>query len=182
LSAPPSVPGSVPLGQPVADSQDEMIQSALDTAPSDSEWSVAAAPLAGPAKATTPQTLLNFIATGYPEKGLPCFGCVKKVHTKADVGLPGPFNYVYHGDRSLYIVSFTDVSFKGNCKLAVAVTSKKTVIDKFGTTAKNNKPNYYYLYWNTRSFPSYSGLATMTASLSCPHNGTQKTSAPIFFE
>jgi len=133
-------------------------------------------------KAAAPAIIMNFVATGYPYKGLPCFSCVANVGTKDNVGLPGPYNAVTHGDRWLYTVSYTDLGFKGNCKLAVAITAKNKVVDKFSTTAKKNKPNFYYLYWDSRKFPNYSGLATVTASLSCPGAGTKKTTAQMFFE
>lgn len=158
------------------------IQNALDSAPNDPAWTSSAqhVPVAPNAKA--PAILMNFVATGYPYKGLPCFTCVKGVQTKDNIGLPGPYNDVTHGDRWLYTVSYTDVSFKGNCSLAVAITAKNKTIDTFATTAKNNKPEFYYLYWDSRKFPKYSGPATVTASLSCPGAGTQKTSAQMFFE
>jgi hypothetical protein len=182
LTTAPSVLGSAPSAQAAASGEDAMIQAALDSAPNDSGWAFAVAPLPVAPKVKSPQVLMNFIATGYPEKGLPCFTCVKKVHTKDDVGLPGPYNYVFDGDAWTYTVSYTDISFKGNCKLAVAITSKAKTIDKFATSANHNKPGFYYLYWDTRNFPAYSGSATVTAALTCPHAGTQKTSAAIVFE
>jgi hypothetical protein len=178
----PSVPSSAQIAQPAPTSEDAMIQAALDSAPNDSGWTFAAAPLAVAPKVKTPKVLLNFVATGYPADGLPCFTCVKKVTTKDNVGLPGPFNYVFHGDAWQYIISYTDISFKGNCEVAIAITSGKKVIDKFATSADDNKPEFYYLYWDTRRFPAFSGLATVTADLSCPGTGKQKTSAPIVFE
>lgn len=148
----------------------------------DSGWGFSAQHfLAGP-NAKAPAILMNFVATGYPYKGLPCFTCVKGVQTKDNIGLPGPYNDIPHGKSWMYTVSYTDVSFKGNCKLAVTIASKNKTIDNFSTTAKNNKPTFYYMYWNTRKFPKYTGSATVTASLSCSGAGSQSTSAQIFFE
>ncbi len=177
----PAVPGAGAARLQPASSEDITIQNALDSASNNPNWSSSSKQFAVAPNAKGPKFLMNFIATGFPYKGLPCFRCVK-VKTTDNVGLPGPYNDVTHGDPWIYTVSYTDRSFKGNCSLAVAITAKSKTIDKFATTAKNNKPTFYYMYWDTRKFPKYSGPATVTASLSCPGAGSQKTSAPMYFE
>lgn len=180
MSAAPTVAGAARVRP--ANVEDATIQNALDSAPDDPGFASSTRQFSVEPNAKAPAILMNFVATGFPYRGLPCFTCVKGVQTKDNIGLPGPYNDIPRGDHWMYTASYTDVSYKGNCKLAVAITNKSKTIDKFSTTAKNNKPTYYYMYWDTRKFPKYSGPATVTASLTCGSVGTQKTSASIFFE
>jgi hypothetical protein len=111
----------------------------------------------------------------------PCFGCIRGVKSQDDVGLPVPNNCVPSGDLWEYFVSWTNVTFTGNCKLSWTIAAAKKVLENFSYEAKDLSGGPY-LYGFDRSRPSYSGPATLTAGVDCSGAGKQSTSAPLIFQ
>jgi hypothetical protein len=131
------------------------------------------------AKATP--VLINFVSDGPAQGGVPCIDCVSGASSSDNVGLTGPSSYIPTGDTWQYSLSFTDISYKGKCKLAWAITSGKKVVDSFSVTINLPSSGGFVLYAQNRSRPKYSGSATLTGKVTCGSTA-QMAQAPLEFQ
>lgn len=123
---------------------------------------------------------MNFVSNGPAQGGVPCIACVNGAQTNDNIGLTGPSSYVPKGATWEYSVSFTDISYKGKCKLAWSITSGKKIIDSFSATIKLTSAGGFVLYALNRARPSYSGLAQLTGKVTC--GSSQILQAPLEFQ
>ncbi len=138
-------------------------------------------PLAIHARAGARAFLMNFVANGPNQGGVPCIGCVAGATTSDNIGMTGPSSYVLSRTYWQYAISYTDISYVGNCKLAWDITSGKKTIDKFSKTIHLASAGGYVLYAIARPRPKYSGSATFTGTVTCGKD-TQSSSAPLEFQ
>lgn len=126
--------------------------------------------------------IINFVAAGINAGGLPCFDCVNGA-SGFTFGLPGPFNYVYTNTYQQYNVTWTNISFAGNCKVSVATASGKTKIQSASATVKGITSGLgTYDYAFPLEHPSsYSGPAVLTGEVKCGSE-TQTTTASLIYE
>jgi len=131
--------------------------------------------------AGAPATLMNFISNGPAQSGVPCIACVGGASSSDTVGLTGPSSYVYTGQVWQYTLSFTDLSYKGKCKIAFTIASGKKTIDAFSSTLNLTSAGGFVVWGIDRNRPKYSGSATVTGKYTCgKESGSQ--SAPIEFQ
>jgi hypothetical protein len=126
--------------------------------------------------------LIDFVSAGEAQGGVPCFGCVSGAQTKDNVGLTGPDSYIPTGAEWQYTLSFTDITFKGTCKLAWAIAAGKKVIDQFAISLKITEAGGFALYGVNRARPSYSGSAVLTGKVTCGKGAPQTTQTALLFE
>lgn len=131
--------------------------------------------------AASPALLINFVSDGPAQSGVPCINCVSGASSPDNIGLTGPSSYIPSGATWQYSLSFTDISYKGKCKLAWAITSGKTTIDSFSVTLKLTSDGGFVLYALNRGRPKYSGSATLTGKYTCGSN-SQMLQAPLEFQ
>ncbi|HEY1866699.1 MAG TPA: hypothetical protein VGG70_00290 [Candidatus Cybelea sp.] len=131
--------------------------------------------------AGAPALLMNFVANGPAQGGVPCFDCVNGASTGDNVGLTGPSNYVLSGDYWQYAISFTDVTYKGKCKVSWAITSEKKTIDSFSASFNITTAGGFVVYALNRARPKYSGPATLTGKYVCGKY-SDSTKAPLYFQ
>ena len=131
--------------------------------------------------AGSPAILMNFIANGPNQGGVPCINCVNGASSNDNVGMTGPSSYVLSNTYWQYDISFTDISYKGKCKVAFAITSGKKTIDSFSASFTLTNAGGFVLYGIARSRPNYSGSATVTGSYTCGKN-TGSTAEPLYFQ
>jgi hypothetical protein len=131
--------------------------------------------------AKSPATLINFVSDGPAQGGVPCIDCVSGASSGDNIGLTGPSSYIPNGAEWQYTLSFTDISYKGKCKLDWTITSGKKVIDSFSATVNLASAGGYVLYGLNRNWPKYSGSATLTGKYTCGKE-TQSTQAPLEFQ
>lgn len=124
---------------------------------------------------------MNFIANGPNQGGVPCINCVNGASSGDNVGMTGPSSYVLSNTYWQYDISFTDLSYKGKCKVAFAITSGKKTIDSFSASFTLTSAGGFVIYAIARSRPNYSGSATVTGSYTCGKN-TGSTAEPLYFE
>lgn len=125
--------------------------------------------------------LMNFVANGPNQGGVPCIDCVNGASTHDNIGMTGPSSYVLSGTYWQYAISYTDISYVGNCKLAWDITAGKKTIDSFSKTIRLTSAGGFVLYAIARPRPKYSGPATLTGKVTCGKD-TQSSSAPLEFE
>ncbi len=130
--------------------------------------------------AGTPATLMNFLANGPNQGGVPCITCVGAASSPDNVGMTGPLNYVAKNFVWQYGISFSDLSYKGKCKVAFAIMAGKTTIDSFSATLDLKTAGGFVLYAIARKRPSYSGAATETGKYTCGKN-TGSLQVPLQF-
>ena len=132
--------------------------------------------------AGTPATIMNFISNGPNQGGVPCINCVEGASSADNVGLTGPSSYVVSNTYWQYDISFSDISYKGKCKVSwvIASPAKKT-IDSFSASFTLTSAGGFVLYAIPRLHPSYSGPANVTGKYTCGKN-TGSTQEPIYFE
>ncbi len=139
-------------------------------------------PLAIHARAGARAFLMNFVANGPNQRGVPCIGCVGgSVTTNDNIGMTGPSSYVLSRTYWQYEISYTDISYVGACKLAWDIASGKKTIDKFSKTIHLTSAGGFVLYAIARPRPKYSGAATLTGTVTCGKD-TQSSSAPLEFQ
>lgn len=131
--------------------------------------------------AKSPATLINFVSDGPAQGGVPCIDCVNGASNSDNIGLTGPSSYIPTGSVWQYTLSFTNISYKGKCKLDWTITSGKKVIDSFSATLDLTSAGGYVLYGLNRKWPKYSGSATLTGKYTCGKE-TQSTQAPLQFQ
>jgi hypothetical protein len=125
--------------------------------------------------------LINFVSDGPAQGGVPCINCVNGASSSDNIGLTGPSSYVPTGATWQYSLSFTDISYKGKCKLAWAITSGKKVIDSFSATLNLTSSGGFVLYALNRARPNYSGSATLAGKITCGST-SQMVQAPLEFQ
>ena len=125
--------------------------------------------------------LLNFVANGPAQGGVPCIGCVNGATSNDNIGMTGPSSYVFSGATWQYALSYTDISYVGKCKLDWKITAGKKTIDSFSAVIKLTSKGGFVLYALDRPRPSYSGSATLTGTVTCGTD-TQSTQAPLEFQ
>ena len=131
--------------------------------------------------AGAPPLLMNFVANGPNQGGVPCIGCVNGATTNDTIGLTGPSSYVLSNTYWQYAISFTDISYKGKCKLSWSITSGKKTIDSFSASINLTSSGGYIVYALARSRPKYSGSATLTGGYACGKN-KGSAQAPLYFQ
>jgi hypothetical protein len=125
--------------------------------------------------------LMNFVANGPNQGGVPCIDCVNGASTGDNIGMTGPSSYVLAGTYWQYAISYTDISYVGSCKLAWDITSGKKTIDSFSKTIHLTSAGGFVLYAIARPRPKYSGSAILTGKVTCGRD-TQSSSAPLEFQ
>jgi hypothetical protein len=131
--------------------------------------------------ASSPAILINFVSDGPNQGGVPCINCVNGASSSDNIGMTGPSSYIPAGAAWQYTLSFTDVSYKGKCKLAWAITSGKKTIDSFAVTLNLTSSGGFVLYALARNRPKYSGAATLTGKVTCGKEN-QSVQAPLQFQ
>ncbi|HVR46947.1 MAG TPA: hypothetical protein VMT95_10005 [Candidatus Binatia bacterium] len=125
--------------------------------------------------------LMNFVANGPNQGGVPCISCVAGATTNDTIGMTGPSSYVTSGSYWQYTISYTDIHYVGYCKLVWDITSGKKTIDKFSKTLHLTTAGGFVLYAIARPRPKYSGPATLTGTVTCGKD-TQSAQAPLEFQ
>jgi hypothetical protein len=154
------------------------VNAALDSAPEVAAGHAIVRKLSIHPNAKLPAILMNFVSNGPDQGGVPCIACVNGAQSKDNIGLTGPSSYVPTGATWQYALSFTDLTFKGKCKLAWAITSGKKVIDSFSATLNLTSSGGFVLYALNRGRPAYSGPAVLTGKVTCG-TSSQSTQAPL---
>lgn len=165
----------------------QTLSAVLDSAPAVAGGRLIVGKLAFPPNvrkdAGAPATLINFVADGPNQKGVPCINCVNGAATHDNVGMTGPYSYVPSNYYWQYELSFTDISYAGKCKLAWAITAGKNTIDSFSKTIslKASGEGGFVLFAISRAPEKYSGAATLTGKYTC---GKESASlqAPLQFQ
>jgi len=145
------------------------VDAVLDSAPAATGAYVLIRKLSIHPDATTPATLINFVADGPAQGGVPCIDCVNGASTGDNVGMTGPSSYVLTNRYWQYALSFTDLRYKGKCKLAWAITAAKRTLDSFSSTIDipSSAEGGFILLALNRARPKYSGPATLTGKYTC---------------
>jgi hypothetical protein len=132
--------------------------------------------------AGAPPLIMSFIANGPNQGGVPCIDCVYGATSGDNVGMTGPSSYVVSNSYWQYDISFTDISYKGKCKVLWTIVSpSKKNIDTFSASFTLTSSGGFVLYAIARARPSYSGAATVTGKYECGKN-TGSTQEPLYFE
>lgn len=131
--------------------------------------------------AGSPAILINYLSDGPNQAGVPCIDCVSGASTSDNVGMTGPSSYVLSNFTWQYELSFTDISYKGKCKLSWAIMAGKQKIDSFSATLNLPSAGGYVLYGVARSRPKYSGAATLTGKVTCGKSAPS-LQVPLQFE
>ncbi|MEO6835835.1 MAG: hypothetical protein ABI231_08015 [Candidatus Tumulicola sp.] len=174
--------GTTPsAGGAQAFSSQPSLDAILDVAPEVSGGRMIWKPVAVHPAANAPAILINFIADGPNQGGVPCINCVNGASTGDNIGMTGPSSYVLPNYVWQYELSFTDISYKGKCKLAWAITSGKKTIDSFSASFNLTSSGGFVLYAVARHRPKYSGSATLTGRATCGQN-SPSLQAPLQFE
>ncbi len=129
-----------------------------------------------------PSFLIDFVAAGPAQGGVPCISCVNGASTQGNIGLTLPVNYVAKGATWQYSEAFSVLKLDTKCKLAWAIADGKKVIDSFAVTLKIKGTGGIVLYGLNRTRPTYSGPAELTGKVTCGKAGSQTTQAPLYFE
>ncbi len=132
-------------------------------------------------EAGAPALMMNFVANGPNQGGVPCINCVYGASSSDNIGLTGPSSYVLSNTYWQYEISFTDVSYKGKCKLSWTITSGKKTVDSFSASLNLTSSGGFVIYAVARSRPNYSGPATLTGKYECGKNSAS-TQEPLYFE
>ncbi|MGA8576151.1 MAG: hypothetical protein WB609_10805 [Candidatus Cybelea sp.] len=171
----------------VSDSSQSAAQSSLDrvldSAPEVAGGHAVIHPLSIHARPNTPAILINFVSNGPAQGGVPCIACVYGASSNDTIGLTGPSSYIPAGASVTwqYSISFTDINYKGKCKVAWAITTSKKTLDSFSASFKLTSTGGFVLYALNRVRPKYSGPATLTGKATCgaEHPSLQ---APLAFQ
>jgi hypothetical protein len=162
-------------------SADQIAAAALDSAPEVSGGREITRGLSFSPNAKSSPILINFVSDGPAQGGVPCINCVDDASSSDNIGLTGPSSYIPTGATWQYSLSFTDISYKGKCKLAWAITSGKKVVDSFSATLNLTSSGGFVLYALNRGRPKYSGAATLTGKATCGSTA-QTLKAPLEFQ
>ena len=157
------------------------IDAILDSAPEVSGARFAMHKIVVAGKRKLPGFLINFVANGPSQGGVPCASCVNGASTTNNLGLTGPSSYVLKNFYWEYQISFSDLTYVGKCKLAWGITAGKTVLDKFSTTATIKSAGGWYIYFFSRPRVKYSGPALLIGKVTCGKSA-QTLQAPLEFQ
>lgn len=171
--------GTASASQTWEDQSARTAAAALDAAPAVATARVGRMPLGARVPAGSPAFFANFVAAGFAQAGVPCFSCVNGAGADT-IGLPAPYNYVPSGAQEQYNLSWTNLTFKGSCKVAIALTSGKTLID----SASFNIPSIsgsggFDIGLNFKA-ESFSGPAIVTGKLTCGGKSSSVKASLIF--
>jgi hypothetical protein len=167
-------------GEGQSPSTQNSIDRILDSAPEVTGGHMIFSPFSVHPDAKGPAWLMNFVQDGPNQGGVPCISCVNGASTNGNVGLTLPYSYVAKNYYWQYVISFSDNSYVGSCKLAWAITSGKKTIDSFSATVKLTSAGGTVLY-GVPKLEKYSGPATLTGKVTC--KGTsQSLQVPMQFE
>ena len=130
--------------------------------------------------AKEPPFIINFVYAGPAIANLPCFGCVSGAPD--GLLLPETNNFI-PANTSLwqYGITFSDLTFTGNCKLAWSIAAGKKVLDSFSYKTTIKTAGGFYIYDYNRNRPKYSGSAVFTGKVTCGA-GSQTTQTSLYFE
>ncbi len=128
-----------------------------------------------------PAILMNFLANGPAQGGVPCFDCVNGASSSDNIGLTGPQNYIPSGATWQYVISFTNNSYKGKCKLDWTIVAGKRTVDSFSASFDLTSSGGFIIYGVNRARPKYSGAATLTGKVTCGKN-TPSLQVPLYFQ
>jgi hypothetical protein len=167
-------------GAPSVQSSDP-ISAALDAAPEVTGGHALFRKLAIHPDAGSPPIIINFVSDGLDQGGVPCIDCVNGAQTGDNVGLTGPESFVPKGDEWMYALSFTDVAYKGSCKLAWTIVGGGKTVDSFSATLNLTQAGGYVLYAIARPRQAYHGAATLTGRATCGKS-KPSLSAPLYFQ
>lgn len=131
--------------------------------------------------AGAPALIMNYVANGPNQGGVPCIDCVNGASTGDNVGMTGPSSYVFANTGWQYEISFTDVSYKGKCKVSWTIVGGKKTIDSFSSSFNLTTAGGFVLYAVARNRPKYSGPATLTGKYACGKNSAS-TQEPLYFQ
>ncbi len=126
--------------------------------------------------------IMGFVAAGEAQGGVPCISCVNGAQTGDNVGLTGPGNYVPAGATWQYSIAYTNVAFKGTCKLAWAIASGAKKVDAFAATVNLTQTGGFVLYALNRNRPKFSGKAVLAGRVTCGKGAAQTSTAPLVFQ
>ncbi len=166
---------------PVAPTVSSDIGTALDSAPEAANGHLVIRNLSIHPDAGSPAILMNFVSDGPAQGGVPCIACVNGAQSNDTVGLTGPSSYIPKGAVWQYSMSYSDIAYKGKCKLAWVISSGKKIIDSFSATINLTSAGGFVLYALNRNRPAYSGSATLTGKVTCSVH-SQSTTAPLYFQ
>ena len=171
---------ATPSAESPTASQAATLNAILDSAPEVAGGRELFKKIAVPSAAGTP-ILINFLADGPNQGGVPCIDCVYGASSGDNIGMTGPSSYVLSNFTWQYALSFTDISYTGKCKLAWAITAGKKKIDSFSASITLTSAGGFILYAVARSRPTYSGPATLTGKVTCGKTA-QSLSVPLQFQ
>lgn len=159
----------------------DSVSAALDAAPEVTGGNKKFAKVSMRPDGTSPPLLINFVSDGPAQGGVPCISCVNGAQTNDNIGLTGPSSFIPINATWQYSLSFTDISYKGKCTLAWAITSGKKTIDSFSKTISLTSAGGFVLYALDRNWPTFHGGATLTGRYTCGKNKAS-LSAPLHFQ
>ena len=157
------------------------VAAALDSAPEAAPGYLLVRNLGLHPNAGSPAIMMNFVSDGPAQNGVPCIACVNGAQSNDNIGLTGPSSYVPKGATWQYSLSYTNVSYKGKCKLAWVIAAGKKIIDSFSATINLPSAGGYVLYALNRNRPTFSGSAQLTGKVTCATH-SQSTQAPLYFQ
>jgi hypothetical protein len=166
---------------PAAPAAPSDVAAALDSAPDARSGHLVIRNLPIHPDAGSPAILMNFVSDGPAQGGVPCISCVNGAQSNDNIGLTGPSSYVPKGSTWQYSMSYSNIAYKGKCKLAWVISSGKKIVDSFSATINLPSAGGYVLYALNRNRPTYSGPATLTGKVTCSVH-SQSTTAPLYFQ
>lgn len=174
---------AVPSNASPASDTARSLDAVLDSAPAATGGYVLIRKLSIRPDANAPATLINFVADGPAQGGVPCINCVNGASTGDNIGMTGPSSYVLSNTYWQYALSFTDLKYKGKCKLAWAITAARKTLDSFSKTINipSSAEGGYVLLALNRARPKYSGPATLTGKYTCGA-GSSSLQVPLQFQ
>jgi hypothetical protein len=158
------------------------IREALDSAPSVTGGRAAMRPLSFHPDAAAPAFLMSWVGAGEAQGGVPCIDCVAGAQTGDNMGVTGAGNYVPKGATWQYTIAYTNLSFKGTCTLAWAITSGSKTVDKFSAPLTLDQAGGFVLYGLNRARPKFSGTAVLTGRVTCGKGAAQTAKANMIFQ
>lgn len=159
----------------------ESIDAILDSAPEVSGGREVFQKMSIHPNAGAPALLMNFVSNGPAQSGVPCIACVSGAQSSDNIGLTGPSSYVPSGAEWQYAISYTDVSYKGQCKVSWAIKGGKKTLDSFSASFALTSAGGFVVYALNRPRPKYTGAATVTGKYACGKYSAS-TSAPLYFQ
>jgi len=136
-------------------------------------------PYVGSGAAAARAFFTNFVATMPSANSVPCFTCVNGTQA-GTLGMDDPYNYVATGSSQTFLVSWTSLTFKGSCTVAISVASGSKVIESFKHTFSNLGTGAYDA-WFVSQPVNFAGAAIVAGKVTCGGK-TSSSKAPIVFQ